>query len=363
MKRVRFYPILILIMSLLGQHVKSQNKSESPKNNLFSKWLKACLNLEARPNFLASKTFVEWQQKLRRGEHIDKQNALKIQQDYRMVSYSATGILLLYKNKHYLVTARHFLVDDSAAIKNTIFEKIYIVDNGSRDVLSNKPTVDTTPDVHYLDGYTSGPQVRYVISDPLIDIGIIAIDDIPFFGGQFIAALYSRGYRPINFSDIDTTDKLSEKNKLYAIGYPDELSKRKDLTKKISLNAYYWQSPWVTIPIVSTGYVKKPYPGIYFFTGNIFIYHGFSGGPVISNNKLVGINNSYGGLLSETTSDSLNYYGDEYSLFIKSYNMLPLLKELEKRFPPISKPHPINKNYKKTLSTVISGAQVIVIPN
>lgn len=363
MKRIFYYTGQLILVILVGLHANSQSKSAVQKNNSYNKWLMACLNLETRPNFLASKTFAEWQKEVRQGIHIDKQTALKIQENYRMISYSATGILLLYKNKHYLITARHFLVDDSAAIKNSVFEKIYIVDNGSKNMLNKKPVIDTMPDVHYLDSYTSGPQPKYVISDSIIDIGIIAIDDIPFFGGQFIAALYSRGYRPISFSDIDTTDKLTEKNILHAIGFPGELSKVKNKTKRLDINVYYWQSPWVTIPIVSTGYVKNPYRGSSLFTGNIFIYHGFSGGPVISNDKLVGINDAYGGILTETTSNGLNFYGDEYSLFIKAYNVLPLLKEFEKRFPPISKPYPINKNYKKTLSTVVSGGQVIVIPN
>ncbi|HVT85199.1 MAG TPA: hypothetical protein VHD35_08335 [Chitinophagaceae bacterium] len=328
----------------------SQNKID------INKWRKACLNLEVRPNFFVSKIWCRIQTLERRGVKIDpiKVNALKKQYNSTIISW--TGLFLKYKHKHYLLTARHCLVDDSAAVKNFVFEKIYLVEDGSNKINITDHSIDQkTPYVPYLDGYVYGKNVQYSLSDSSVDLGIIALDDIPGFGKQFVDGLYSKGYIPIDFSDIDTTHRLLKNQEITLIGFPSELSQLKNLRKNVDSSIYYWRSTNVTIPDVSTGYIKDPMNKNFFFRGNVFSYHGFSGGPVISNNKLIGINKLYGGVYMNTKSPQLNYYTDEFAEFTKAYKIIPLLKDLEKRFPKSAAETAKIKLTSLPLSLVLTG--------
>ncbi len=361
--RKKYVPVILLSLfvylntSLSGH---SQPKNLPKADTSISKWLRASLNLEARPNFFESKIWFQWQDSMRKGKSIERETALKIQSDYSKIKYTATGIFFFYQNKHYIVTARHFLADDNAVFKNTVIGRIFLIDNGSNDIKGKDSNYNLTPDVHYLDGYNSGKKgndVKYILSDKKVDIAIIALDDIPKMGRQFVAFLYRRGYRPIQVSDIDTTNKLVRNGKMFAIGFPSELARLNDQTKNYDSSVYYWQSPFVTIPVLSSGHIKDPCDGKIYFTGNIFIYHGFSGGPAISHNKLIGISDAYGGDTVNTQSSNLNYYRDEFSLFIKASNIFPLIRELAKRFSPIAQPFIINENYKDSLTTIIRIGQ------
>jgi hypothetical protein len=331
-----------------------------------SKWLRACLNLEVHANFFQSKMWGEWQKLMAKGVKLNRDSAIRVQEYYRHIKSTATGIFVLYHNKHYIVTARHFLVDENAMIKNVVHFRIFLIDNGSKKLFEKNTNYDAVPDVHYLDSYSSGKNindVKYQLSDSVEDIAIISLDDIPVFGRQFIGALYSRGYKPILASDIDTSG-LHAGDKIQAIGFPNELSQLSNQTKSYDSSVYYWQSPWVTIPVASTGYIKYPrlMNSTNLFIGNIFIYHGFSGGPVLRNNKLIGLNKAYGGIRENSGDSLLNFYADEYSVFSKAKNILATLRMIEKRFNPISKPNPIDWDYRKHFSGVISGGKITVTP-
>lgn len=349
-----------LFITLNGQ---SQGTNHS---NLRSRWLRACMNLEIHPNFFQSKMWGRWQTMMSRGVKLNRDSAIRVQEYYRQIKFTATGIFILYHNKHYIATARHFLVDENAMMKNYVHPRIFLIDNGSASLFVKNTNYDTVPDVHYLDSYNSGKNindVKYQLSDSIADVAIISLDDIPVYGRQFVGALYSRGYRPILISDIDTSN-LHTQDKIQAIGFPTELSQLSTQTKRYDSSVYYWQSPWVTIPIVSTGYIQYPRlsNSARLFTGNIFIYHGFSGGPVLRNNKLIGLSIAYGGIRENSGDSLLNYYAAEYSVFSKAKNILTTLRMIEKRFKPISKPYPIDWEYKKHFSGVIKGGQITVLP-
>jgi hypothetical protein len=359
-KSFKYLSICFLLFTL---NAKSQG-TDYP--NHINKWLRACLNLEAHPNFFQSKIWGKWQTMSANGVKLNRDSALRIQEYYEQIKITATGIFIFYHNKHYIVTARHFLVDENSMIKNEVHFRIFLIDNGSTNLFLKNTNYDTMPDVHYLDGFASGKDindVKYQLSDTVADIAVISLDDIPGTGKQFIGALYTRGYRPISISDIDTSN-LHTRDKIQAVGFPDELSRLPNQTKRYDLSVYYWQSPWVTIPVVSTGYIRysRLANNVPLFTGNIFIYHGFSGGPVLRNNKLIGLSVAYGGIRENSGDSLLNYYSDEYSLFSNAKNILAILRKIEKRFKPIQKPYPIDWDYRKHFSGIIRGGKITVMP-
>jgi Trypsin-like peptidase domain len=352
--------IFLFIFLVLNFHVEGQNqKSKISEDSIINKWIKACVNLEARPNFFVSKIWADWQQKNKNGL-LNRQMMKQVQEDYRRKIYRATALFLIYKNKHYLITARHFLIDSEASQPNYVYEKIFLGDNGSKVLKPKDSKVDTRPEVRYFDGHNGGKNPKYILSDEKRDIGIIALDDIPVMGRQFVAMLYDKGYRPIKYSDLDTKESLVKNKPIIAVGFPGELSELKKYRKNIDSSINHWQSAFITVPVVSTGQIKNIHRDSFYFTGNIFSYHGNSGGPIISNNKLVGLNIAYGGPLKNTKTELLNYYIDETAYFSKASNIITLLKTLEVKFIPNNKPYVVMKNYKDSLTGIISGGLITV---
>ncbi|MEO7047160.1 MAG: serine protease, partial [Ferruginibacter sp.] len=322
------------------------------------KWINASLNLEARPNFYVSKTWASWYPDIRKGINFDQKKTANIQTDYERIRYSATGVFIFYNKKHYIVTARHFLVDPNAAIKDWVFERLFLIENGSTNISSKDKTLDLkSPYIHYLDGYTYG-NPKYVLSNVETDVAIISLDDIPVFGKQFVDMLLAKGYRPLHEYDIDHTNTLTEGAAITALGFPSDLSILKDQTKNLDSSIYYWQSPGVSIPSISTGTIRNPQKDSFYFTGNIAIYHGYSGGPVVCKNKLVGINDSYGGNYANTGSSKLNRYVDERSAFIKASIIFALLKKMQKMFPVNINPKPATENSHLVLTSILIGTKL-----
>ena len=71
-----------------------------------------------------------------------------------------------------------------------------------------------------------------------------------------------------------------------ALGFPIEsLVAQKSIPKAL----YNWSSVNIAIPLVTKGVISNTGNHSKTFEGNIFVYHGNSGGPIISNNKLIGI--------------------------------------------------------------------------
>jgi S1-C subfamily serine protease len=321
---------VLLVCSIFAFSQKPIFESVVSDDSIIKKWTKACLNIEIRPNFFVSKTWREWQIKSRTSQ-LDKEMVKRVQDSVRKIAYTATGIFLLYNYKHYIITSRHVLVDTSSSIKDMVFDRIFLVQNGSQTIKSKKISLDLT-DVGYVDNYTSGPRdkLKYILSDAKGDLAILALDDIPTMGKQFTEMLYHKGYEPILISDIDTACQLNKGDYIISIGFPGRLSVIGRIYKDPVVQ--YWRSYLVTLPVIAKGYIKAPLPDSIFFKGDIFIYEGFSGGPVIRNNKLIGINRGYWGEPGNTASALLNYYFEESSIFMKSDLVMPLLRTLEQRF-------------------------------
>lgn len=99
-----------------------------------NKWLRACLNLEVHPNFFQSKIWGNWQAMMARGIKLNRDSAIRIQEYYQQQKFTATGLFVFYHNKHYIVTARHFLVDENAIMKDEVHFRIFLINNGSPKV-------------------------------------------------------------------------------------------------------------------------------------------------------------------------------------------------------------------------------------
>ena len=246
--------------------------------------------------------------------------------------FSGTAIFLFYKGNYYLITARHVIVDTSASYPNQIFRKIMLVDDyttiqdHSKDIIIGSNVITKNYELTTLDQF---PDIFCELSSKNDDIGIIKLTGIkPLLEGKwFVETLIKRGYTPITIEDIDTVCNITQNQKIMAIGYPIESTVGyKNLPKAL----YNWEAQAISIPMVTKGEISDVGKGKNDFQGNIFYYHGNSGGPSISNNKLIGIVSSFTQTPTYTDNKKRIYFLYN-SDFKKSSLIYTLLKKLESK--------------------------------
>lgn len=288
--------LLVIPTLLLAQKKNPLIEPTIDEDSIIKKWTTSILNIEVRSN---------------------------------SVSASGTAIYALHNNNHYLITARHVVEDLSEKDTGRTYSRIFLIQNGSSTLAAKKVINEDESGGGMLMNLNAGrPWDRpFVFSEN--DLAIIDLSHSGSGGLEFIKILDQRGYRPILISDIDTVDSKKTGVKIMALGFPEESElPRKDLPKAL-LN---WQSALVTLPVVTKGEYLKLVTEEKFFDGNIFVYRGFSGGPIVSGNKLIGI--VHGGFpeVKKTSNTSLNSYINHHNIFIKSALILPLLRQLQERF-------------------------------
>ena len=90
-----------------------------------------------------------------------------------------------------------------------------------------------------------------------------------------------------------------------------------------------FQSNNVTIPIVSVGKTLEGKWPAQFVVSDVFVYHGNSGGPLIHNNKVIGIVHGANLELRDVNGTRLRkYYFLNGNQFIKARYIMPLLRVL-----------------------------------
>lgn len=317
--------LLLIPYSAFNQ--ESKKYSINNEQDLINKWIKACVNLEVKPNLFTSKRFTEMVRKSISKEGLDRKESMRIQDSAYHTRYTGTGIYFLYKNKHYIITVRHLLEDTSSHFKDDVAEHVSLVQNGS--VIGNGKQIDSFPAYLILTMHRPLNEVPIIFSSKDLDLAIISLDDVRIYGKQFVRVLDAYGYVPIGINDIDTISKLRRDDYIIAFGFP-QFSEVGRI--KIPTGVFGDELIKATIPVVTKGYVEDTSLVSKYFSGNIFIYSGFSGGPVVNRyNKMIGINKAYFAQPNKVEGINLNYYYREKSLFIKSKYIISLIAELEKR--------------------------------
>jgi S1-C subfamily serine protease len=123
----------------------------------------------------------------------------------------------------------------------------------------------------------------FTFSEPNVDLAIISLDARD---SEFADELINLGYEPISM--VDMADGPSQEGaEVFTVGFPEATS---------TLGLYihdpglaHWASAYFSLPVYSFGRVSMLHEDLNFFWADMSIYPGNSGGPVIENDKLVGI--------------------------------------------------------------------------
>lgn len=270
---------------------------------MFERWKKAVVHLECATD---SEHFSSYYEKLKeldimveRGDISPERYREELSRGKRDVRFHGTALFISHENRRYLLTARHVLWDEHGANLNIedAKKKTEILLQFMQERAGNQ-IFKIMFRVPSIDEVLSGQQVEthlmnlnagttdsssYTFSDPSLDLAIISLDKRH---SNFADELISRGFVPIPSTDI-AEGPDEEGQDITAIGFPSSTALLGQVNDHPTLAQ--WASSLYSLPVSSFGRVSMLHNALPFFWADISIYPGNSGGPVIANDRLVGI--------------------------------------------------------------------------
>ena len=124
----------------------------------------------------------------------------------------------------------------------------------------------------------------YTFSDQVTDLAIVSLDQQD---RSFAEHLLERGHEPIALSDVADAPS-AEGTEVFTVGYPSVVSV---LGNRDHLHSAErpWTSVVYSLPAFAFGRVSMLHDALSYFLADMTIYPGNSGGPVIENDRLVGL--------------------------------------------------------------------------
>lgn len=318
---------IYFLLTILAFTTKAQNKPVS-EDSLIKKWELATVNIEASsPLFMEPLVRSEFQKSLDKSNLNDKEKEQKwvgFTTGKYKTTISGTAIFLKYENIDFLITARHVLEDPYSTKAGMPLIQLFFPEN--YNIINNTSFI---PSFLYLKPFDSTLHIgNFIFSSPETDIAIVALDAYDYDTSlcNIPKILKDRGQVPIDIDAIDSSKHLKKGDLTYTIGFPDLSIKG----KKISIDTFaLFQSNIVTMPVVSVGKLLELNNTSPYLISDVFVYHGSSGGPLIHNNKLIGI--VHGPNLETRKADGTqlkNYYFLNGNQFARAKYIIPLLREL-----------------------------------
>jgi hypothetical protein len=242
-------------------------------------------------------------------EFIEKR--LKIWGKFREIRSWGTASFLIHNSKRYLVTAGHVVWDEKSAERefdeekkrtesspenirgfllqdaeerkqNRIFSIIFRVP--SHDEYDKINLEDENSVAQFLMNLGTGPTYSrpYTFSSQ-VDLAVISLDQQE--DSRFADELKKLDYEPISLEDI-ADEPTQEGSEIFTVGFPDSISFISTL-KRYAVEP--WSSEMFSYPAFAFGRVSMLAEKLPYFWADMSVYPGNSGGPVIEDDKLVGI--------------------------------------------------------------------------
>jgi len=280
---------------------------------MLKKWKKAVIHLECATDsehfYDLIRRIDELREKLDRGEISLQDFGNELITKSRDIRYHGTALFIIHKDRRYLLTARHVLFDEVSARrelqeemqrasswpmsmqKSLVQSAIERAENRIFNIIFRVPSLDEIikygPEAHheFLMNLGAGPSFTapYTFSSPDLDLALISLDQRD---SKFADQLLELGYEPVS-SDIIEDEPSCEGCEVFTVGYPSPTA----LIGQVSLHPAHghWSSSHFSLPVFSFGRVSMMHDQLPFYWIDMSIYPGNSGGPVIGNNKLVGV--------------------------------------------------------------------------
>ena len=327
-----------------GQHPND----EISRDSIIAKWIKAVISIECTESIDKKINFITGRLVRREIDTVEANKEAAFVQEHPNKLWG-TAILLEYQKDTFLLSARHVFADTGQYDTNAVYHDIVLMENPStflntpgKSILIDTPTTKSIPGVitilnpnvtinHiYIDRgddeegislnsvYTPNKEKnrkKYKLSPTDTDIGLIDLNNCNYEGKAFLKTLTRRGYQPIKLSDIDNFENVRKLDSILCFGYPME-----SFTGRREISAFrgMFENNIQAIPMITEGIVTLSERKSPFFEAGIFTYHGSSGGPIVKNNRLIGLVNGFYQSVNQLSSPLLGAYWLYRPKFVKS---------------------------------------------
>lgn len=216
---------------------------------------------------------------------------------------SGTAIFFQLRERYYLITARHVVADHKSANELDVSHKIFLANHSYRNQFHDKVALAANDidislrDATFLLNLSAGPYLSrpYVLSS--VDQDVAVIDISARLHSPFAETLLRRGYVPIVSDDIDGSDHLVPTQEISAIGFCDR-SRREALHRVNRIDTTEVQTG--QIPHVTSGRIVVITEPRHCFEADIHLGPGMYGGPVVANDRMVGMFSRIESVVSST---------------------------------------------------------------
>jgi hypothetical protein len=278
-----------------------------------TKWKRAVIHLEAAADELAweeqRKRIDQFHKEWQKGERPVEEIAAELLPRGREIRCRGTAVFLTHKNRRYLVTARHVLTDPKIAAGAPGMDtpawvpEIYPgerqerhqqrIDNWIFPIIFRVPSLDEVKaggvdrPLAFLMNLAAGVtwMLPYTFSTPALDLAVISLDQSGLTR-TFADELVSVGFAPATLDDV-AAQPSAEGAEIYSVGYPDATATLGTLP--LHQAVAHWASSAFSVPVSAFGRVGMLRDDLDHFLADMSIYPGNSGGPVIEDDKMVGI--------------------------------------------------------------------------
>lgn len=214
-----------------------------------------------------------------------------------------TAVFIEDNDAHYLLTARHVLAPPELAAQDveattpefvrrseTPQQREDRVRRWILPIIFRVPGLDelltrrAVEPADFLMGLQAGSDWMkpYTFSPPEFDLAIVSMRDEPGFARDLLEA----GYEPVSLADL-ADGPSREGAEIASVGFPHATA---IVTKqKLDPAIAHWASSFISVPVMSFGHVAMSHEALPYFWADISLYPGNSGGPVMEDDKLIGI--------------------------------------------------------------------------
>ncbi len=328
-------------------------------NSAFERWRKAVVHLECATNsediFARTKRLDEFRERYQKGEITQDQWLQGMLGGLRDIRFRGTALFIRNADRRFLVTARHVLWDELSAKrmveepKNALPQSLpdsmreEFLSPFKRDsliqifpIVFRVPILDELPITPptlltllpaSLTNLGSSPYsiAPYTFSDPELDLAIVSLNQRNY---GFAEDLERQGCTPIASEEF-ADGPSAEAAEVFTVGFPGSIAVLAE--RPLKLEVGLWASGAVCLPTFAFGRVSMLHQKLDFFWCDMSIYPGNSGGPVIENNKLVGIVSAQPTIPIEGRGVSQATTRIPFAKVTKAKHIIPLLDEQIKK--------------------------------
>lgn len=251
---------------------------------------------------------------------------------------TGTAIYIKYQGRKYLVTAKHVLYDQILHQQKAYETYNKIADwTGDMDAIPLRISIRVPLSYQKTRNQFNSIAITYLnfvkSINPYIfqsditgdGLCIISLQEKNF--NNLDTFLMGRGYVPVSFDDVDTTNNIGDGDEIMTVGFPENIS----VVARYAITGQEFQLPEIVSPFTCFGRVAMNDPELHYFFVDLTIAPGNSGGPIIDHNKMVGIVsgiNTYR-IITDGATGSLNGHLLGIGHLVKIIKMTNIFKAVE----------------------------------